>query len=169
MRVKRARLVGVGLRHQTAPPAPARLRRTSAGGSPMGGSGGVGWCGYEVSTRTSAPGNRRTHGGSEASCGRLSRTSAPSCGRLSLTSAPSCGRLSHTSAPSCGRLSDVEQEVDNIPVLHHVSLTLSAQASGFAGGDEGADFVEVGVGDDFGTDETPLNVRVDASAGIGSR
>ena len=65
---------GWGVVIKRHPRLPARLCRTSAGGSPMGDNGGAGRCGYDslvhrmagnlISTHPPALGKRRTHGGS---------------------------------------------------------------------------------------------------------
>ena len=63
---------------------------------------------------------------------------------------------------------DVEQEVHDVAVLHHVFLAFHAQhAVGAAGGFAFVAHV-VGVGDDFGADEAAFEVGVDDTGSLGA-
>ena len=63
---------------------------------------------------------------------------------------------------------DVEQEVDDVAVLHDILLALGANLALGLGGGHGADVLQILKGDDLGPDEAPLEVGVDLAGGLGS-
>src|SRR3990167_6015226 len=65
--------------------------------------------------------------------------------------------------------SDVEPEVDDVPVLHHVLAPLQPVLPGLLGRDLAAECYEVVVSDDLGADEALLDVGVDGAGGAGGR
>ena len=64
--------------------------------------------------------------------------------------------------------SDVEPEVHDISILHHVFFAFHAQLSGFAYGGLAAILDEVFVLDNFGTDESFFKVGMDNSGALRS-
>ena len=63
---------------------------------------------------------------------------------------------------------DVEQELDDVAVVHHVLLALGAlQALGLHRRVVKAALGQGVVGDDLGPDEAPLKVGVDLARGLG--
>ena len=62
----------------------------------------------------------------------------------------------------------IEQEVDDVAVLHDILLTLGANLALGLGGSHGADVLHILEGDDLGTDEAPLKVGVDLARGLGA-
>ena len=63
---------------------------------------------------------------------------------------------------------DVEQEVDDVAVLHDVLLALGADLALGLGGGHGTDGLQILEGDDLGPDEAALEVGVDLAGGLGS-
>ena len=62
----------------------------------------------------------------------------------------------------------VEQEVDDVAVLHHVLLAFAADLALGLGGGHGANGLQILEGDDLGPDEAALEVGVDLASGLGS-
>ena len=65
------------------------------------------------------------------------------------------------------RFLDVEQEVDDVAVLHDVVLALAADQTLCLGGSHGAAGLHILKGNDLGADEPPLKVGVDLAGGLG--
>ena len=63
---------------------------------------------------------------------------------------------------------NIEQEVDDVAVLHDILLALGANLALGLGGGHGADGLQILEGDDLGTDEATLEVGVDLAGGLGS-
>ena len=63
---------------------------------------------------------------------------------------------------------NVEQEVDDVAVLHDVVLALAADQALCLGGSHGAAGLHILKGNDLGADETPLEIGVDLAGGLGA-
>ena len=61
----------------------------------------------------------------------------------------------------------IEQEVDNVAVLHDVLLALAAYQTLCLGGGHGAAGFHILEGDDLRPDEAPLKVGVNLAGGLG--
>src|SRR5579863_4178936 len=62
---------------------------------------------------------------------------------------------------------DIETEMHHIGLVHHVFLALEPQPPGLAGPGFAAILYVIAVGDDFGTNETALEIGMNYPGGLG--